>query len=173
MSLRWFVIQTYTGKEHETIEQCRSRVLIDGESVFCPIKEKMSTRRGEPIMLEAALFPGYVFAEIQEPDIEDFRIRLRRVPEMTKILRTGDDMHPIYPEEEEYLRRLLDDGHRMRISEGYMEGETLHITGGPLVGLEGSIKKVLRHQKLAVLEIPLMGHKVEVTVGLGFVERVY
>ena len=129
----------------------------------------MSTRRGEPIMLEAALFPGYVFVETD--DIESFRLRLRKVPKMTRILKTGEEMHPIYPEEEAYLRQILDDGHRMRVSEGYMEGETLHVTSGPLEGLEGSIKKVLRHQELAVLEVSLMGRKIEVTVGLGFVER--
>ena len=44
-------------------------------------------------------------------------------------------------------------------------------TEGALKGFEGRVKKVLRHKRLAVLEMPLMGRTVEVTVGLGIVER--
>ena len=45
------------------------------------------------------------------------------------------------------------------------------VTSGALNGIEGLIKKVLRHKRLAVLEVPLLGRKVEVTLGLGVVEK--
>ncbi len=82
-------------------------------------------------------------------------------------------MTPLQEEEERYLRRLgLDeDGHVVEYSEGYLEGEKLVVTSGALEGYEGRIKKILRHKRLVVLEVPLMGRTVEVTLGLGVVEK--
>ena len=45
------------------------------------------------------------------------------------------------------------------------------VTSGALEGYEGRIKKILRHKRLVVLEVPLMGRTVEVTLGLGVVEK--
>ena len=90
---------------------------------------------------------------------------------MTKVLRTGDEMTPIQKEEEEYLRKLGGDEHVVRYSEGYIEGDKLVVTSGPLKDFEGNVKKVLRHKRLVVVEVPLLGRTVEVTVGMGVVER--
>ena len=59
----------------------------------------------------------------------------------------------------------------LKYSEGYMEGEELTVTSGALKGYRGAVKKILRHQRLVVLEMPLMGQSVEVTLGLGVVRR--
>lgn len=56
-------------------------------------------------------------------------------------------------------------------SEGYLEGENLVVTSGAMKNYRGTVKKVLRHKRLVVLEMPLMGRVVEVTVGLGIVKR--
>lgn len=80
-------------------------------------------------------------------------------------------MTPLYAEEEAHLQRLLRDGYVAVYSEGIMEGNRIVVIEGALKGFEGRVKKVLRHKRLAVLEMPLMGRTVEVTVGLGIVER--
>ena len=98
-------------------------------------------------------------------------MRLRRIDAMTKVLRTGEDMTPIHPEEESYLRLLGGDEHVVKYSEGYLEGEKLIVTSGAMKNFRGTVKKVLRHKRLVVLEVPLMGRIVEVTVGLGIVKR--
>ena len=90
---------------------------------------------------------------------------------MTKLLRTGEEMTPIHPEEEAYLRMFGGDDHIVKYSKGYMEGEKLVVTSGAMQNYKGIVKRVLRHKRLVVLEVPLMGRKVEVTVGLGVVKR--
>lgn len=165
----WYVIQVYTGKELEIAKQCRERVADEGEDVFVPLAERWTKIRGERTLITSRLFPGYVFIETEK--IEDFYKRLNRIYAMTKVLRTGDEMTPIQKEEEEYLRRLGGDEHVVKYSEGYIEGDKLVVTSGPLKDFEGRIKKILRHKRLVVMEIPLLGHTVEVTLGLGVVER--
>ncbi len=165
----WYVMQVYTGQEMEVCEKCRARVMLEGEDVFVPLAERQIKIRGQRTITKARLFPGYVFFETQQPD--DFHQRLKRVGAMTKILRTGDDITPLYPEEEAYLKRLCGENHIAEYSEGYLEGEKLVVTSGALKDYEGTVKKVLRHKRLVVLEVPLLGRTVEVTLGLGVVEK--
>lgn len=165
----WYVIQVYTGKEQEIAQQCRDRVMEDGEDVFVPLAERWTKIRGERTLITSRLFPGYVFIETER--IEDFYQRLNRIYAMTKVLRTGEEMTPIQPEEEEYLRKLSGSGHVVKYSEGYMEGDRLVVTSGPLKDFAGNVKKVLRHKRLVVMEVPLLGRTVEVTLGLGVVEK--
>lgn len=165
----WYVIQVYTGKELEIAQQCRERVVDEGEDVFVPLAERWTKIRGERTLITSRLFPGYVFIETDR--IEDFYKRLNRIYAMTKVLRTGDEMTPIQKEEEEYLRKLGGDEHVVKYSEGYIEGDKLVVTSGPLKDFEGKVKKILRHKRLVVMEFSLLGQTVEVTLGLGVVER--
>ncbi|NBJ00705.1 antiterminator LoaP [Lachnospiraceae bacterium] len=165
----WYVIQVYTGKELQIAQQCRERVVNEGEDVFVPLAERWTKIRGERTLITSRLFPGYVFIETEK--IEDFYKRLNRIYAMTKVLRTGDEMTPIQKEEEEYLRKLGGDEHVVKYSEGYIEGDKLVVTSGPLKDFEGRIKKILRHKRLVVIEVSLLGQTAEVTLGLGVVER--
>lgn len=167
----WYVIQVYTGQEMEITQQCRERVMKEDEDVFVPLVEKQTRIHGEQQMIQTRLFPGYVFIETGQ--IEDFHFRLKRIKAMAKILRTGETMTPLREEEEEYLRQIgLGNGeHVVKYSEGYLEGDKLVVTSGALKGYEGKIKRILRHKRLVVLEVPLLGRIVEVTLGLGVVEK--
>ena len=165
----WYVIQVYTGMEAEICEKCRARIMEEGEDVFVPLAERMTKVNGERTLVTSRLFPGYVFVETDR--IEDFHVRLRQIKAMTKVLKVGEKMVPIYPEEEARLKKLCGDAHVAKYSEGYIEGDTLIITDGALKDFQGKVKKILRHKRLVVMEIPLLGQNVEVTLGLGVVSR--
>ena len=165
----WYVMQVYTGQEEKVCGQCRSRVMEKDEDVFVFLAQRMTKIQGEWTLITSRLFPGYVFVETDR--IEDFFMRLKQMGAMTRALCTGEEMTPVYPEEEERLRLLGGEDHVLKYSEGYMEGEELTVTSGALKGYRGAVKKILRHQRLVVLEMPLMGQSVEVTLGLGVVRR--
>ncbi len=165
----WYVVQVYTGREEEIARQCRERVAKEGEEVFIPLAERMTKAGGERAVVKTKLFPGYVFIETDH--VEDMYLRLKKIKAMTKLLKTGGEITPLYPEEEAYLKKLSGEGHVVRYSEGYLEGDRLVVTSGALKDYEGRIKKILRHKRLVVLEVPLLGRKVEVTLGLGVVEK--
>ena len=163
------MIQVYTGQETEIAGQCRNRIIGENEDVFIPLVERMTKVRGEWVRVMTKLFPSYVFIETDSPGA--LYMRLKQIKAMTKLLKTGEEITPLYKEEEEYLKNLQDKEHVVRYSEGYMEGDRLVITSGALRGYEGKIKKLLRHKRLVVLEVPLLGREVEVTLGLGVVEK--
>lgn len=165
----WYVIQVYTGTEEEVCRQCRRRIMGEDEDVFVILAERMTKIEGKWTLITSRLFPGYVFVETER--IDDFFMRLKRIDSMTKVLRTGEEITPIDQEEEGYLRALGGDEHIVKYSEGYLEGEKLVVMSGAMKNYQGTVKKVLRHKRLVVLEVLLMGRKVEVTVGMGIVKR--
>ena len=165
----WYVMQVYTGTEMEICERCRARIMEEGEDIFVPLAERMTKVRGQRTMVTTRLFPGYVFVETDRS--EDFYARLRQMDVMAKVLKVGERMVSVYPEEEAWLRQLCGGAHVAEYSEGYIEGDTLIITSGALKAVEGKVKKLLRHKRLVVMEIQLMGQNMEVTLGLGVVSR--
>ncbi len=165
----WYVMQVYTGQEMEIARQCKERVAVDGEDVFIPLTERQTKIRGVWTLVKSRLFPGYVFVETTQ--IEDFFLRLKKIQAKAKVLDVDGCLTSISTEEEEYLKKLCGEEHIAHYSEGYVEGDQLVVTSGALEGCEAKVKKILRHKRLAVLEIELMGRVVEVTLGLGVVEK--
>ena len=166
----WYVLQVRTGQETDIVAQCRERLLCEGEDAFVMFGEKTRRLRGKWEMKRYPLFPGYVFFET--PDIDGFRVRLQEIRAMTKVLKTGDEVVPVWPEEEAFLKRLGGKEHIAGYSQGYIEGERLVVTEGAMKGFEGSIKRIDRHHRLVTIEAPLLGRIVEVQLGLGIVKRV-
>lgn len=166
----WYVLQVRTGQETDIIVQCRSRILQENEDVFTMFGEKKCRLRGKWETKRYLLFPGYIF--IDTTDIESFRIRLQEIKTMTKVLRIGEDVVPIWPEEEEFLKQLGGEDHIAGYSEGYLEGERLIVMEGALKGYDGTVKRIDRHHRLVTIEVPLLGRIVEVQLGLGVVKRI-
>ena len=83
----WYVMQVYTGMETDICEKCRERILEEGEDIFVPFAERMTKVRGERTLVMSRLFPGYLFVETDR--IEDFHMRLKEIPAMTRVLKSG------------------------------------------------------------------------------------
>ena len=61
--------------------------------------------------------------------------------------------------------------HLMRLSEGYIQGDQVIVSGGPLKGLEGKISRIDRHKRLAWLTVELFGRTVELQAGLEILRK--
>ncbi len=166
----WYTIYVRANHEEEIVEQCRKRVIEGDEKIFTMKGERMfRVGPGQYELRTKPLFQNYLFADITDP--ESFWIRLRRVKTLTKMLKTGEDLHPIYPEEEEFLKALGGEEHIVKYSIGYKEGDRLIVEDGPMRGLEGKVKKIDRHHRMAILSVNLMGQEIDVKLGLEILSR--
>ena len=163
------MIQTRARHELEVVRKCREDVILPGESVFVMMAERMFKQHGEWKLIEDVAFQKYIFAETADTD--DFRIRLRNVKDMTRMLGVGEDIAPILREEEELLKSLGGEDHVIRYSVGFVEGDRLIITEGPLAGHEGEVKWIDRHQRIAGIETELMGQKVTIRLGCEVLKK--
>lgn len=52
-----------------------------------------------------------------------------------------------------------------------IENDRVQIVSGPLTGMEGSIRRIDRHKRIAHLEIEMFGRTVEMKVGLEIIKK--
>lgn len=168
-SSHWYVVQVMSGQEHAVAEFCKARIVQDTEEVFIPLYERSKKIKGTWQVCRYVLFPGYVF--FASDDVEDLFNRLKEVPKLTKILRTGDEFTPLHRDEVEFLMRYGGRKHVVELSLGYIEGDNVVITDGPMKDWEGRLKKINRHKRIAIIDVPMFGRTTEITVGLEVIDK--
>lgn len=166
----WYVMQVRTGREEETISMVRQYTADShmGEC-FLPRYEQKKKYAGAWHIVQALLFPGYVFVETDE--IEKFYIGLKQVPSLTKVLGTGERWTSIIDQDLKVLEKLLNKRRLVEMSTGCIEGDQVVIVDGPLKGLETVVRKINRHKKTALVEMHMFGRRQDVAVGLEIVSR--
>ena len=160
------------GKEAHAIKLIESLVPPQRyKEVFSPKFQRKMKLGGEWCVVEAPLVPGYLF--ISTDDVLKLRDALFHVPALTKLLKMGSEIVPLGPDEIAWIERLTIPGQRtVEFSEGYIVGDQVIITSGPLRGYESMIVKIDRHKRFAYLKFNIMGRVKQVKVGLEIVSKV-
>ena len=96
---------------------------------------------------------------------------LKQVSGMTKLLKTDNEITPLSQEEVSLMLKLGSEKQEVEMSTGIIEGDEVMVFDGSLQGMEGLIKKIDRHKRIAYLEVDMFGRKVEIQVGLEIVEK--
>lgn len=166
----WYVIQTRTGKEElikadielrvpkELYEECRI--------IYYESKRKYE---GQWHVEKKTMFPGYIF--IITDQVESVFLALKQVKALTKLLGYGNEIVPISPAEQAFLERISNEEHTVEMSYGIQDGDTIIVKEGVLKGLESIIRKIDRHKRKALIEVPLLGEVRYVEVGLEIVSK--
>lgn len=166
----WYVMQVFTGNEKKTADMCRSKSDAGTTyEIFVPEYEYMKKYQGAWHRQTGVLFPGYVF--IQSADIQGFREVMKGVPEYTKLLCSEGDILPMSLEDRALLEQMLDERKIFKMSEGYIEGDKIRVTTGPLAGKEGWIRKIDRHKRRAILDVEMFGKIIRTEAGLEIVRK--
>ena len=166
----WYVVWIKTGQEEKLKELCR-KVIGHGayKECFVPKTETVRRIRGELTKRENVTFPGFLFFDSQNPSM--LWEELKKIPDFTRMLGSDGTPQPLYPHEEAFLRQMSDGERIIRISKGYMLGDELVITDGPLKDYRGKLVHIDRHKREAKLEVAFLGDTRTVTVGLEVVKK--
>lgn len=105
--------------------------------------------------------------------LEELYESLKSVIGLTKLIGTGRDVVPLSEAEVKWLLRMGKESQVVEMSEGIIENGIVHITSGPLMGMEGNIRKIDRHKRKAYLEVEMFGRTIDMQVGLEIVSKVY
>lgn len=179
----WYVLYVRSNTEHKVVESFqqtfRKKGLQYEIDVFCPESEKFYNSKKDRILgrqyLRRPMFANYVFVETNMPALE-FRSAVYDIiynsSDIIRLLTYGGSGEIAIKQEERIrLEYLLKDKRCVEHSIGYIEGDNIVITCGPLMGREGSIKKVNRHHRVAQIEIDMFGQKQIVDVALEIIEK--
>jgi transcriptional antiterminator NusG len=172
----WVILFARTGSEEKLMDILKEKLNADQYLPFVPTKETPYRNKGVVHKLRKPLFPGYVFVQTEmEPSLiaDELTVTLKSVKEVYSILHYGDNKKDVAVREEErsHWERLFNTDFCIVGSVGFIEGDTVRIISGALIGLEGQIKKINRHSRQAVVEMVMVGAVREVTLMLEIVEK--
>ena len=169
--MSWYVIQVRNGHEKEIAEKCK--ILIpDTILKECFIPEFIYQKKylGTWHEVKAVMFSGYIFMITE--NIEKLYVELNKIPEFTKVIgKKQEDIYPLDENEETFLKSFGKAGHMIEMSTGYIQGDKIYITKGPLQGKEGLITKVDRHKRIAYLHISMFNKETVTKVGLEIISK--
>ena len=167
----WYVLQTMTGQEEELVHMIHR--LLPGRcytDCFVPYYEEKKKYQGTWHIDKRLLFPGYVF--MVSGQLTQLYTGLRKIPGMTKLLGTGEEIVPLTEEEVALLKKMGASEKTLALSQGIIENGVVTITEGPLEGREGCIRKIDRHKRKVWLEIKMFGRTIEMEAGLEIVKKI-
>ncbi|MBR1798180.1 MAG: antiterminator LoaP [Clostridiales bacterium] len=164
------MIQVFTGKEEKMRRACLKYVDPDVlEDTFIPKRIRRRKYSGVWKDEECALFPGYVFMITSKP--QELYDQLWRVEGLTKLLHVEKQILTLTDSEVEFMKRLGGKEHIAQMSIGFIVGDKVTVTDGPLKGLEGMIKKIDRHKRQCIVETDMFGQKTKMIVGIEIVSK--
>lgn len=171
MYKNWYAVQVRTGKEDKFVEWCEKKIDHQAyKDIFIPKVMMAKKYQGKWHDEKRVLFPGYVFVISDTP--EKLFQELKKIPDLTKMLgEYKGKIFPMYSKEVQYLLKYDQQGHVVKMSTGYIEGDHIIITDGPLKGYEALIKKIDRHKRLAFIEINLLNQPNIIKVGLEIISK--
>lgn len=179
----WYVLFVKTNKENKVISDVTSfynslqlayrleAFYLESEQYYRNKKARILGRhyRKRPLM------PGYVFIETDMPAVEflsKFSYFVSASADIIKILKYNDYDKIALPEEERLRFEFLYRGKRcLEHSIGYIVGDKIVVQGGPLVGKEGLIKHINRHNREAIIEFEMFNQQITAKVALEIVSK--
>ena len=168
----WYVIRVATNDE-EKVKMFFERNGFETKVLY---RELFRKKEEGTAAIRKLLFPGYIFV-LSELDalefdkaITDLRFKYGKYFENLKYDNEGTPA--LTHEEKRYLSHLAGDDEVVQTSVGFIEGDKVIITDGPLSGMESKIVYINRHKRIAKVEMDFMGEKRTITVPLEIVYKV-
>ncbi|GHT27749.1 hypothetical protein FACS18942_07470 [Planctomycetales bacterium] len=175
MSMKnWLILFVRTGNENNLMAVLKEKLNPYEYLPFVPLVETSFRKSGVVQKIKKPLFPGYLFIQTKvESDLiaDKLSIALKGIKSIYSLLCYGCDKKDVVMRESErsYWERLLGTEFCITASAGFIENERIRVTSGALTGLEGSIKKIDRHKRQAIVEMEMMGAKREVALMLEII----
>lgn len=162
MTKIWYLLKCPKGIETEFAKKCSKMVMFEeiNEVVFFQY-ERMMRYAGRWHLEKRALLPGCIFLSgLKRMDLKERRKDDENTESNRKVPVS------LFPCGIPYVRELCQEGDVIGMSQGIIrEGKPL-VMSGPLKGRENLIRKIDRHKRVAVIEIPFGEDIRRVTIGL-------
>jgi len=155
----WHVLWTHSHCEPLVCDQLSAR----GFHPFLPQIEVWSVRAGRRRLINAPMFPGYLFLN----DALDKRrhVEVCKARGLARILGEGWDRLAVVPEAEiEAIRQLAASRVPVFAHPYLREGRRVRIVSGPLADVEGILVKARPEKGLLVLSVHILQRSVAVEV---------
>jgi transcriptional antiterminator NusG len=156
--MKYYAMQVKTRSENKFIKLFKALHPEVPFPLYCPQRRIDLRRRGIIRPSTAAVFPGYIFAEVEdEENMLLHQWAFRRTDGFYRFLKSNQDILPMENRDLELVLHFIKKaGPVAGISRVYFnENSRIVVTDGPLMGLEGKIIKVDKRKGRAKIKLDL------------------
>lgn len=165
----WHCIFVKTGDEERVKERLRYR-LPDDFTIIVP-KRKLKLRKGGIWRVETkVLFPGYIL--INGSINIDIYYQLKNIPNLFRVIKTGNDIAIIDSHEMAILSRLICNNEEIGFSNVLLVNGRVTVVDGPLFSLEGIILSIDHRKERAKVRLNFLGEERTVDIGITVLKSV-
>jgi transcriptional antiterminator NusG len=156
--MQYYAIQVKTRSEEKYIRLFKALHPDITLPLHFPRREIDIRRKGIVRKSVRAIFPGYIFIELEEDDdILKYHWSFRRTDGFFRFLRSNQNISPLADRDLELVLHFIKKaGPLAGKSRAYLnENSRIVVTEGPLMGLEGKIVKVDKRKGRAKIKLDL------------------
>lgn len=172
----WYVFYVQTGRE-QTACNFLNKLFDREESIAFIPQVELIFKNSKMIRKELKpMFPGYVFTD-SILDEETFITQAYKYIRFSKCIfellgSKNIDCMKLNDDEKSFLLGFCDDGYIAEESKGFIIGDKIIVTSGPLEGRESIIRKIDRHKRRAEIEVTFLGDIRRISVALEVISKV-
>lgn len=177
MTMRWYVVQAYSGFEQYVKRSLLERIGREGlrdrfGQVLVPTEEVVEMRDGQKRKSDRKFFPGYVLVQM-EMDNDTWHL-VRSVPKVLGFIGgTSDKPAPISEKEAQAILQRVQEGvDRPKPKVLYEPGEMVRVTDGPFNDFEGVVEEVNYEKSRLRVGVMIFGRTTPVELEFSQVEKV-
>ena len=176
MSMRWYVLQAFSGFENAVKRSIEERVERVGmneyfSDILVPTEEVIEIRSGQKRRSERKFFPGYVLVRMEMND-ETWHL-IKEVPKVLGFIGgTADKPAPISDKEAKAILQSVQDGvEKPKPKVLFEAGEVVRVTDGPFNDFNGVVEEVNFEKNRLLVAVQIFGRSTPVELEFGQVEK--
>ncbi len=176
MAMHWYVVQAYSGFEHQVRRALEERIkrhdMADSfGQILVPTEEVVEMRDGQKRRSERKFFPGYVLVQM---DMNDASWHLvKSAPKVLGFIGgTSDKPRPITEQEAQTIMQRVQEGaDKPRPKILYEPGEVVRVIDGPFNDFNGVVEEVNYDKNRLRVAVLIFGRSTPVDLEFSQVEK--
>ena len=176
MAMRWYVVQAYSGFEHQVKRLLQEHVVREGMQdkfgqILVPTEEVVEMRDGQKRKSERKFFPGYVLVQM-EMDEATWHL-VKNVPKVLGFIGgSSDKPAPLSDKEAQNIMQRVQEGtDKPRPKVLYEPGEVVRVKEGPFNDFNGVVEEVNYEKNRLRVAVLIFGRSTPVELEFSQVEK--
>ena len=177
MTLRWYVVHSYSNFENKVKQGLEERIKREGleqyfGKILVPTEEVIEMRMGQQRKSERKFFPGYVLVQMELNDLTWHLVK--NVPRVLGFIGgSSDKPSPITEKEAMAILDRVEEGvNKPKPKVLFEVGEVIRIIDGPFKEFNGSIEEVNYEKSRLRVSVLIFGRGTPVELEFNQVEKI-
>lgn len=176
MTVRWYVVNVYSGSEKKVAESIREQAILKKMDdkileVLVPTEQVVEVRKGTKVNAEHKFFPGYILVKMEMND-DTWHI-VKDTPRVSGFLGSHNKPQAISEREVKRILAQIEEGIERPQTQIYFEvGEQIRVIDGPFASFVGVVEEVDNEKTRLKVSVSIFGRYTPVELEFNQVEKI-